>query len=601
MSPGARRAFGVLLAIGVAFPHAAAALTACTAADVIAQDPGCPAGDGPCEVTKSFQTDTESECTLDFGGRSLTVSGQIAGHLLRLEAGSVTVNPGGLIRALPHIGAEFGYGGSVEIAVTGNVRVRRQPPFSNGRIDVSAPSYGLGHVQILAGGDVTVEGQMLAAGSGRSASAGWIEIYADGAIRTMAGSLIAADGGTGGTGAPPGKSGYVDLVGERRVEIAGRVTLHGETPEGGFDAQGDDVVITGDVSVDGYHRQTSAAGIDVHARHSLRLSGELSAEGGPSNLGDDYGGGSGGVVLESDGDLFIDDGARIITDGPLYGCAGKIELIARNRVDVAPAAILSASHRSVTDWCSQEVYIEGSVVTLSGTLRLRNGIFLTMYADSLSLLGPIDGVTTVSDAEYAEYSEAEVLLVAGNAERSCSEGTLVVGGDLDLSASGCDAGICPPTRHVRLQGCDVRITPNGSIRGRAPEGAEVVIDACRSLRMEGSVDVAGTAVDGTVSVRSCHSPRGECLLPGSIDPPPRLRFGACGSCPGDCDGDGSFTPADTAILLGRLNRCQGRAGPAPRCWLPPCRNADLDDSGTITAAELVRVTERQRTGGACPR
>jgi len=62
-------AAALFLAVGSARP--AQALTACTAADITAQDAGCPAS-GACSITHSFTVG--ASCVLDFTGRAVTVS-----------------------------------------------------------------------------------------------------------------------------------------------------------------------------------------------------------------------------------------------------------------------------------------------------------------------------------------------------------------------------------------------------------------------------------------------------------------------------------------------------------------------------------------------
>ena len=50
-------------------PGRAAAV--CTAAEIISQEGGCPAGDGPCVIGGKYTID--DGCTIDFGARSVTL------------------------------------------------------------------------------------------------------------------------------------------------------------------------------------------------------------------------------------------------------------------------------------------------------------------------------------------------------------------------------------------------------------------------------------------------------------------------------------------------------------------------------------------------
>src|SRR3990172_6206113 len=87
-------AMGVLLAARGTY-----GLSACTAASISSQDPGCPVGAGPCTITKNF--DVPTGCTLDFGSRAVTIasSGEldIAAGTVTVRAGTFTVGPGGFV------------------------------------------------------------------------------------------------------------------------------------------------------------------------------------------------------------------------------------------------------------------------------------------------------------------------------------------------------------------------------------------------------------------------------------------------------------------------------------------------------------------------
>ena len=77
------------------------ALTACNAAQISAQDPGCPAT-GACTITKFFTIG--DLCVLDFSGRAVTIAGNgtldVGTVRATLKAGSLVVAPGGKIIGL---------------------------------------------------------------------------------------------------------------------------------------------------------------------------------------------------------------------------------------------------------------------------------------------------------------------------------------------------------------------------------------------------------------------------------------------------------------------------------------------------------------------
>src|SRR5262245_42510952 len=69
----------------------ARAATACTAAAISGADGGCPAGSGPCNITKDFTI--PDGCTLDFGTRVVTLK---AGKELTFGSGTVLIKAGSL-------------------------------------------------------------------------------------------------------------------------------------------------------------------------------------------------------------------------------------------------------------------------------------------------------------------------------------------------------------------------------------------------------------------------------------------------------------------------------------------------------------------------
>src|SRR5512143_167203 len=89
--------FASLLILTLGTAQTASALTACTAAQIIAQDSGCPSGTGPCSITKTFTV--PSGCMLDFGSRAVTLTANgtldIDSGIVQLLAGSLTIAPGG--------------------------------------------------------------------------------------------------------------------------------------------------------------------------------------------------------------------------------------------------------------------------------------------------------------------------------------------------------------------------------------------------------------------------------------------------------------------------------------------------------------------------
>lgn len=580
----------------------AAALTACTSAEIIAQEPACPPGDGPCVITKSFRTKPDDACTLDFGARAVVISGSVGGFQLTLLAGSLTIEPGGSIRGVPFSDFDT-FGGSVQIDIGGDVLIRRTPPYNDGVIDVSAGGYGGGQVELVSEhGHVTIEGQILANGLARQSTGGYINIWAFDGVTTGPDSLLQTNAGAGDPEYLP-ESGFMDIAG-RIVELGGRITSHGQDPEGGVHVSGGDVAITGTVSTDGYYDQASAAGVVVRATGSLMVSGTLSAKAGPGSLSQMYGfSGSAGFTLEGDEEVVID--GALVADGALYGCAGSIFLESRGEIRLADASSVSARNKPLHDsYCQVGVVAEAPRFVASGSISLDNGGVLDVNAtDYLRLGGTVDGKLALVDADAsgAPFGAWRLDLTAGRdsaGQRCARPGQMVIDGKVDFGATGCDQGVCGRPGNMRLRGCEIVVAEGASILGRAVTGADVALEACKRLDLAGAIDVRGTNEDGQVSVSTCGHLQTQCAVGGDIDPPPQL-FGTCSRCPGDCDGDGTLTTQDVQVLVGRITLCDGFVDGSP-CAVPACRNADLDGDGRLSPREFAYILDRQASSGACP-
>ncbi len=131
----------------------------CTAAEIAAAEPACPASGGSCVIAGTYEIG--DGCVLDFGTRPVTLAGDlvVGSRSMALLAGSFTVSPGGMIDGRGS-GTSFptNLGGSVSIAAAGDVAVKKSGS-TNGRIDVSGRS-AAGLIDIVAGGSVRIEGRV---------------------------------------------------------------------------------------------------------------------------------------------------------------------------------------------------------------------------------------------------------------------------------------------------------------------------------------------------------------------------------------------------------------------------------------------------------
>src|SRR5262249_10972447 len=202
-------AAALFLAVGSARP--ARALTACTAADITAQDPGCPAS-GACSITQSFTVG--GSCVLDFTGRAVTVSASgvldVGPLKATLNAGSLTVAPGGQIigqeHCAPPVVSPCPQPNPSGTTTSGGPAAVRAPGSTAGRISI-ATAWGGATIAITAVGTVTISGAVQSSDTSSQANGGHVSITSSGGhVITNTGSTPAAQGGTrfpaGGVSSP---------------------------------------------------------------------------------------------------------------------------------------------------------------------------------------------------------------------------------------------------------------------------------------------------------------------------------------------------------------------------------------------------------------
>ena len=323
-----------VVAAAVPARDARAAISACTAANISANDPGCPTGTGPCNITKKFAIG--NGCVLDFGTRTVTVTGSgeldIAWGSVGLKAGTLTLAPSGFIVGKGTQSSPPGsIGGMMSIYTTGAVTLQRAGS-AKGVIDVSGNARA-GSILIDAGGSVTLQGKLLAQQLASWGSGGNIMVRAGGDFIAAAQSNLAAGGGTLSWG------GYIDIRAGGRVDLGDRVDLVGG--EGGsltVYAGADAVVRAIDTHANG--DAGSGGDVDIMAETRVQALQPIVANGNGSNIGS--GGGNGGYVyLESRfGDVSISD--DVLGEGAAPdGSGGYIQASSRGALTAASAATLS--------------------------------------------------------------------------------------------------------------------------------------------------------------------------------------------------------------------------------------------------------------------
>src|SRR6266850_83818 len=203
-----------------------------------------------------------------------------------------------------------------------------------GRINVSGDLSG-GTLKIVAGGSVTIAGEVNADKLSTAAAGGSIVVDAVGDIVTVLGSVVSAQGGTGG-------SGSIDFMSRGRVDLGETIDITGD--EGGnLDVtSGAEAVVrrvrgdaTGDAGSGGCVMITGGTRVDILGM--ISLTGNTSIDGTT--------GGCGGAVdiAARFGDLTVTPTGHILAEGAgPDGGGGGVDLSAAGSILVQPAGIVSA-------------------------------------------------------------------------------------------------------------------------------------------------------------------------------------------------------------------------------------------------------------------
>ena len=548
----------VVVAAGPA-RDAHAAINACTAAQISANDSGCPTGSGPCNITKKFAIG--NGCVLDFGTRAVTVAGSgeldIAWGSVGLKSGTLTVAPSGLIVGKGTQSSPPGsIGGMIQIFTTGAVTLQKSGS-AKGVIDVSGNARA-GTILIEAGGTVTLQGKMLAQQLASWGSGGNILVRTGGDFIAASQSNLAAGGGTLGYG------GGIDIQAAGRVDLGDRVDLVGG--EGGSlnVVAGADAVVR---AVDTYANGDAGSGgdVDVTAGTRIQMMQAIIANGNGSGVGS--GGGNGGsVYLESRfGDITIS--ANVLGEGAAPDGSGGY-FLASSRGALTAAAAANISMRSNGDEGSGgDVWMDAYLdISTAGTIDNSGGwdaSYIELYAGrDLTVTGRLDatGRTTGSGG-------GGVGLGAGDQ----GKGRVWIQNTVDAGAGGCSAEWgCGAGGWIDLAGCDVTLTAAGSLLARAPQAGDVFVSAREQLTVQGSINVTTTTPGGQFAFdgfnRIHHPVPKPPSITGAILPAPVITsFPPCTSwsqpaaclvpCP-TC-GNGAVEFPESCDTPGTPNSCDG--------------------------------------------
>jgi hypothetical protein len=341
--------FVAALLATMALPAVAHALSACTAAQISSQDSvNCPSGSGPCNISKSF--DIGNGCTLDFGTRAVTVLGSgkidVLSNTVEIRAGSFSIAPGGRVEGRGNLATPpRDRGGLLTITTTGAVNIQRSGSFK-GVVDFSANIKG-GTFSVVAGGSITVSGDIIANNLTPNGGNGVISLRSDGDITSGTNSTIAAMGGDFSTG------GFVDVNAPKgKVDFGTSINVNGG--DGGVVdiLSGGESIVRGINGIGGGDAGSGGCA-SVFAGTRVQMLGSVLLNGtGSSTLS---GGGCGGFIdIEARfGDATISD--QILAEsGAPDGGGGGISVIARGSILTAAAAPLSVQGQGPSS-CGGEI------------------------------------------------------------------------------------------------------------------------------------------------------------------------------------------------------------------------------------------------------
>lgn len=609
---------GTLLALAL-MRSTAFALTACSAADIVAQDPGCPPGDGVCTITLDFETpDSTYFCSFDFRPRDVVIEGEIRNaESLEIDAGTLTVAPGGALRGL-----------DIEVEATGDVWIQRQDRYVRGLISV-----GGGAIRIQTLGLVRIDGDLLGDATQKDGSSGEIYVFAGTGLVTGADSVISADGI-----APPKDesyfpSGYIELDADGPVVLNGTVSAIGDgSDEGNLLTQSEEssVTINGRVRLDGWYAFQEGGTFLAYGSTGVTIAGKVTTVGGPTILGSyspgDFTPSGEALMLADFGDVIVS--GEVITDGVLYGRPGHVEASAGGNV-VVSGRISAKAHRYHSSVAPVEVG-GGERAEITGSIDLGNGSSLDVSGYEVAIAGQITGHIVygdVAESDYEYFEAARVNVVA--------DGLLRISGEIDLDSTGCGTRygesdeICAPPWTIDISFADeLEVTPDASIRAKGRTGGAIALSAER-LTVAGDLDARGAVENGHVDLSATDY----CSFTGTAQPQPVGLYGACANlmptpvigtptpttnlptktptstqtplihpeCAADCNGNGPVDAVDLARIIDVMRSCPDSLSTCA-VFSPEeaCLTADLNRDDVISAGELTRILSWMMSGHGCP-
>ncbi len=620
----------------------------------------CPAGADPCEITAACTVAAGS--TFDIRPRSLVIKeGKVltigeGADPLTIRAGSILFEKGGRIVATGTRGAMGGSGGSVTLEATTTFTMQSQGN-TNSRVDTVGEISG-GIVDISAGGNVTVNGAILANSSSPNGFGGIVEVLSEaGTAHFMGTGLQAMGGANGENGASGGSIGVYahgdvtidapfdvsggDCVCDIAIESAnGNVVT---TPAGDFNlrgkggigdggstslAAGGNVTMGGDVFApargsggeDGFGGGFGGD-LDVYAGGNLALSGRVDLDGASPD------GDGGAADLEAEGDITVNGLVGAPVEG--FGSGGDVSLLAGRDVFLNHTIDVGADDfgGAVDATAVGTVRVAGTIDAATppdgfgGTILIQGCTIETTAASRLDArgLGTFPAATNYLHASNTTTTRGRMLAGAANRIDWLATPPTVI------PPAGSPPLITPAVTTVQNPGlpCCVacQACGDGVVDGteQCDDGNTAGGDCCSATCLR---EPAGSpcASDQNACTRDVCDDAGVCAHPaGNAGAACRPAAGACDvaeTCTGispTCPVDAKST-AECRAAAGACDvaeRCDGQSNHCPADAFQPttttCRPAagecDVADvcSGTSAAcgADLKRTSVCRESAGAC--
>jgi cysteine-rich repeat protein len=419
----------------------------------------------PCVLSSGITVTPGS--VLDFGTRAFRMTprgGLFAGDgdALTIRAGSVTMEPGAIIRG-PLI---VSTGAQIRIETTGNIVLQRNGS-TRARIDAHG-QLGGGGIVLDAGGAVDLAGDLRVDGTAADANGGQV--------------VIDTTGGTGAltmTGDINGMGGLASGGGSVTIEtggalVAGAMDLTGGS-DGGFitlTSDGGALTTTGVLNVAGTAAGGTGGDVTLNANGGVTIGARIGAQGGAGSFVEDGFGGD--IDVSADGNVQVNDRIEVFGGGP-DGEAGFVTITAG--ADVTVSQPIFAHGPGTSAGGGSVDLIAGGVLTLDA--------LIDVHAPNAGGVSGEGGSEVRARGEInADGDNGDIELTTLSISGTQVPGPVTVSGN--LHARGTAGG---PSGAISLQGCDLTVDVTGRV-GTAGTGAQNRLRSSRQMTIAGQV-IAG--------------------------------------------------------------------------------------------------------------